>query len=140
MGLILLTNQNHGHLCVMLELQCFDALIYDVTLLTFCPVQPEFTAMRDQYMRTGEGFIICYSVIDRRSFEEAIAYRELVTRYHNCTLITVRYYKSNFWGSSFSYVQCTVILQFFKTFIEGFYRTSYVIGNLLQGNTTGMHS
>lgn len=24
--------------------------------------QVEFTAMRDQYMRCGEGFIICYSV------------------------------------------------------------------------------
>uniref|UniRef100_A0A8C5TB99 Uncharacterized protein n=1 Tax=Malurus cyaneus samueli TaxID=2593467 RepID=A0A8C5TB99_9PASS len=32
--------------------------------------QAEFTAMRDQYMRGGEGFIICYSITDRQSFQE----------------------------------------------------------------------
>lgn len=26
---------------------------------------------RDQYMRCGEGFVICYSITDRRSFDEA---------------------------------------------------------------------
>lgn len=31
--------------------------------------QVEFNAMRDQYMRCGEGFIICYSVTDRQSFQ-----------------------------------------------------------------------
>ncbi|KAK2507058.1 hypothetical protein MC885_004970 [Smutsia gigantea] len=33
--------------------------------------QAECTAMRDQYMRAGEGFIICYSITDRRSFHES---------------------------------------------------------------------
>lgn len=42
--------------------------------------QVEFTAMRDQYMRCGEGFIICYSVTDRHSFQEASEYRKLITR------------------------------------------------------------
>ncbi|XP_059479624.1 GTP-binding protein Rit1, partial [Neocloeon triangulifer] len=42
--------------------------------------QVEFTAMRDQYMRCGEGFIICYSVTDRRSFQEAVEYRKLISR------------------------------------------------------------
>lgn len=36
--------------------------------------------MRDQYMRCGEGFIICYSVIDRHSYEEASEYRKLIQR------------------------------------------------------------
>lgn len=36
--------------------------------------------MRDQYMRCGEGFMICYSVTDRRSFQEALEYRKLITR------------------------------------------------------------
>lgn len=45
--------------------------------------QPEFTAMREQYMRTGEGFIICYSVTDRRSFDEAVAYKHLIDRVRN---------------------------------------------------------
>lgn len=39
--------------------------------------------MREQYMRTGEGFVICYSVTDRRSFEEAVAYRRLIDRVRN---------------------------------------------------------
>ncbi|XP_012135194.1 ras-related protein interacting with calmodulin isoform X2 [Megachile rotundata] len=42
--------------------------------------QVEFTAMRDQYMRCGEGFMICYSVTDRHSFQEALEYRKLITR------------------------------------------------------------
>jgi GTPase SAR1 family protein len=39
--------------------------------------------MREQYMRTGEGFVICYSVTDRRSFEEAVTYKRLVDRVRN---------------------------------------------------------
>jgi len=31
--------------------------------------QEEFSAMREQYMRTGDGFLLVYSVVDRRSFE-----------------------------------------------------------------------
>lgn len=42
--------------------------------------QVEFTAMRDQYMRGGEGFIICYSITDRRSFEEAAEYKNQIER------------------------------------------------------------
>lgn len=42
--------------------------------------QVEFTAMRDQYMRCGEGFMICYSVTDRHSFQEAVEYRKLISR------------------------------------------------------------
>ena len=30
--------------------------------------QDEFSAMREQYMRTGDGYLIVYSVTDRRSF------------------------------------------------------------------------
>nr|KAF7394279.1 hypothetical protein H0235_016874 [Vespula pensylvanica] len=42
--------------------------------------QVEFTAMRDQYMRCGEGFMICYSVTDRHSFQEALEYRKSISR------------------------------------------------------------
>lgn len=31
--------------------------------------QEEFSAMREQYMRTGDGFLLVYSVTDRHSFE-----------------------------------------------------------------------
>ena len=39
--------------------------------------------MREQYMRTGDGFLICYSVTDRRSFDEAQEYKTLVNRVRN---------------------------------------------------------
>ncbi|OWF47730.1 GTP-binding protein Rit2-like [Mizuhopecten yessoensis] len=42
--------------------------------------QPEFNAMREQYMRKGEGFIICYSITDRRSFDEVLTYKKLINR------------------------------------------------------------
>lgn len=42
--------------------------------------QVEFTAMRDQYMRCGEGFMICYSVTDRHSFQEASEYKKLIQK------------------------------------------------------------
>ncbi|EZA51776.1 GTP-binding protein Rit2 [Ooceraea biroi] len=42
--------------------------------------QVEFTAMREQYMRCGEGFMICYSVTDRHSFQEIMEYRKLISR------------------------------------------------------------
>jgi len=32
--------------------------------------QEEFSAMREQYMRTGEGFLLVFSVTDRSSFDE----------------------------------------------------------------------
>ena len=31
-------------------------------------------------MRCGEGFIICYSICDRHSFQEALEYRKLIAR------------------------------------------------------------
>jgi GTPase SAR1 family protein len=31
--------------------------------------QEEFSAMREQYMRTGDGFLLVYSVTDPQSFE-----------------------------------------------------------------------
>lgn len=43
-------------------------------------IQVEFTAMREQYMRCGEGFIICYSVTDRHSFQETLEYKKLISR------------------------------------------------------------
>ncbi|KAI9324807.1 hypothetical protein DFJ73DRAFT_225486 [Zopfochytrium polystomum] len=32
--------------------------------------QEEYAAMRDQYMRSGDGFLLCYSIISRPSFDE----------------------------------------------------------------------
>jgi len=42
--------------------------------------QEEYSALRDQYMKTGEGFILVYSVISRASFEYAIKLRGNIIR------------------------------------------------------------
>lgn len=42
--------------------------------------QVEFTAMREQYMRCGEGFIVCFSLTDRDSFLEVEEYRNLILK------------------------------------------------------------
>ncbi|CAG5131493.1 unnamed protein product [Candidula unifasciata] len=42
--------------------------------------QEEFSAMREQYMRSGEGFLLVYSVIDRSSFEEIYKFHKQILR------------------------------------------------------------
>ena len=39
--------------------------------------------MREQYMRGGEGFLLVYSVTNKRSFAEMRRYRETVNRVRN---------------------------------------------------------
>ena len=38
--------------------------------------QEEYSAMRDQYMRTGEGFLLVFAVDNAKSFEEISQFRE----------------------------------------------------------------
>jgi len=42
--------------------------------------QEEFSAMREQYMRTGEGFLLVFSVTDRSSFEEIPRFHTQILR------------------------------------------------------------
>lgn len=42
--------------------------------------QEEFCAMREQYMRSGEGFLLVYSVTDRASFNEAYKFHKQILR------------------------------------------------------------
>ncbi|KAG2373211.1 hypothetical protein C9374_012314 [Naegleria lovaniensis] len=42
--------------------------------------QEEYKALRDQYMRTGDGFLLVYSVIDRKTFEEINDFYEQILR------------------------------------------------------------
>ena len=42
--------------------------------------QEEYSAMRDQYMRTGQGFLLVYAITSRNSFEEIDAFREQILR------------------------------------------------------------
>ena len=37
--------------------------------------QEEYSAMRDQYMRTGQGFLCTYAITSRSSFDEITAFR-----------------------------------------------------------------
>ena len=36
--------------------------------------------MREQYMHTGEGFLLVYSIIDRNSFDEIIKFHRQILR------------------------------------------------------------
>lgn len=36
--------------------------------------------MREQYMRTGEGFLLVYSIDSRQSFEEIMTYQQQILR------------------------------------------------------------
>lgn len=40
--------------------------------------QEEYSAMREQYMRTGEGFLLVYSITSRNSFEEISTFHQQV--------------------------------------------------------------
>lgn len=42
--------------------------------------QEEYSAMRDQYMRTGEGFLCVFAVNNTKSFEDINQYREQIKR------------------------------------------------------------
>ncbi|XP_056610934.1 ras-related protein M-Ras isoform X1 [Triplophysa dalaica] len=42
--------------------------------------QEEFSAMREQYMRTGDGFLIVFSVTDKASFEHVDRFHQLILR------------------------------------------------------------
>ena len=42
--------------------------------------QEEYSAMREQYMRTGEGFLLVYSITNRQSFEEIMTFQQQILR------------------------------------------------------------
>uniref|UniRef100_A0A915CAN3 Ras-related protein R-Ras2 n=1 Tax=Parascaris univalens TaxID=6257 RepID=A0A915CAN3_PARUN len=42
--------------------------------------QEEFSTMREQYLRTGHGFLLVFSVVDRNSFEEVVRLQRMILR------------------------------------------------------------
>jgi GTPase KRas protein len=42
--------------------------------------QEEYSAMREQYMRTGEGFLLVYSMTSRSTFEEVKTFHQQILR------------------------------------------------------------
>lgn len=55
-------------------------------LLKYC------SAMRDQYMRTGEGFLCVFAVNNAKSFEDIAQYREQVRTTGGYTYIRITLY------------------------------------------------
>lgn len=51
--------------------------------------QEEYSAMREQYMRTGEGFLLVYSVTSRNSYEELMSYYQQIQRVKDTDYIPV---------------------------------------------------
>jgi len=42
--------------------------------------QEEYSALRDQYLRTGQGFLLVYSITHRKSFDEIVTLRDHILR------------------------------------------------------------
>lgn len=42
--------------------------------------QEEYSAMRDQYMRTGQGFVCTYAITSRSSFDEVNSFKDQICR------------------------------------------------------------
>jgi GTPase KRas protein len=42
--------------------------------------QEEYSAMREQYMRTGEGFMLAYSITSRQTFDEITSFQQQILR------------------------------------------------------------
>ncbi|SCU82999.1 LADA_0C09120g1_1 [Lachancea dasiensis] len=51
--------------------------------------QEEYSAMREQYMRTGEGFMLVYSVTSRTSFDELMTYYQQILRVKDADYVPV---------------------------------------------------
>jgi GTPase KRas protein len=45
-----------------------------------CRTEGPLSAMREQYMRTGEGFLAVYSITSRNSFEEITTFHQQILR------------------------------------------------------------
>lgn len=56
-----------GNRCTYFHLDCINCHVNIVVLDT--AGQEEFSAMREQYMRKGDGFLLVYSVTDKQSYE-----------------------------------------------------------------------
>ena len=51
--------------------------------------------MRDQYMRTGEGFLLVFAVNNAKSFEDISQYREQIKRVKDAEEVII---SLQFWG------------------------------------------
>ena len=52
-------------------------------------LQEEYSAIRDQYMRTAHGFLIVYSVTSLSSFHEVSKFREQILRVKDADTVPI---------------------------------------------------
>ena len=57
-------------------IEAYQGLLYETKSLAFT----FHSAMREQYMRTGEGFLLVYSITSRNSFEEISTFHQQILR------------------------------------------------------------
>lgn len=53
--------------------------------------QEEYSALRDQYMRTGQGFILVYSITDRKSLDELDDFKDQILRVKDAEYVPMVY-------------------------------------------------
>jgi Ras-related protein M-Ras len=58
--------------------------------------QEEFSALREQYMRKGDGFLIVYSVIDPNSFKNTRQFYNQILRVKDRYEISTNFLRNNF--------------------------------------------
>ncbi|KAJ5073833.1 ras-like protein rasd [Anaeramoeba ignava] len=63
-----------------------DAKTYVLNILDTAG-QEDYSAMREQYMKTGEGFLLVYSIVSRSSFEEIDDLRDQILRVKDASLV-----------------------------------------------------
>lgn len=66
-----------SHLSAVFHLTLPFSPLLERTLITGCSAH---SAMREQYMRTGEGFLLVYSITSRNSFEEISTFHQQILR------------------------------------------------------------
>jgi GTPase SAR1 family protein len=58
----------------------FSAELSSTVFYPLLTLTPHCSAMREQYMRTGEGFLLVYSITSRSSFEEINGFHQQILR------------------------------------------------------------
>lgn len=64
---------------MVIELNRFVCVLFIVSVLDTAG-QEEFSAMREQYMRSGEGFLLAFSLTDHSSFAEISKFQKQILR------------------------------------------------------------
>jgi GTPase SAR1 family protein len=72
--------------------------------------QDEYSALREQYMKTGQGFILVYSITSPTSFEAANKFRDQILKMKNAQEVTFRLLSSRITTPLLSHHLLLVIL------------------------------